>query len=197
MSPRPRLPTPSFGGWHDYQLWAEHGFRPRGPEDDPVPEGPQPDEAHRDEAEQDEADEAGAVEDVIEWPSRHDTQQYLDDPLPDDDTSLLVRPYTRTGGRTHGCYELALETLVSVTEFGRQSERHLTGDHRLISHMCANLVSVSEIAAGLRAPVNVVQVLIGDMARDELVFIHRGDPMIGDRPSAELMQRVLDGLRAL
>lgn len=193
MSPY-SLPTPNFGGWHDYQLWAEHDFQPRGPdddEDDPVPEDAEQAEAEPDQGDPDEPE----TDEDVDWPSRHDARHYLDAPLSDEDTSMLVRPYTRTGGRTQSCRELAMETLVSVTDVGRCDD--LTGDHRQISRLCTQPVSISEIAAGLRLPINVVQVLIGDMAEDDLVFIHRGEPLIGDRPSVELMRRVLDGLHAL
>jgi hypothetical protein len=198
MSARPRLPTPNFGGWHDYQMWADHDFRPKGPQDDPKPDEDVSEEPVE-EIEDDEPDEDAFEDegpDTVEWPSAVDAQEHGSDALPEEDTALLVRPYARTGGRTQGSYKLALETLVSVTDFGR-STTTLTGDHRLISQLCAHPVSVSEIAAGLRVPINVAQVLISDMADDSLVIIHRNEPTSGDKPSVAFMERVLAGLRAL
>lgn len=195
MSPSPGLPTPSYGGWYDYELWAEHGFRPHRPEDDLELDDDELDDPEPEAAEP-EPEPEPAVEVPIDWPSRHDTHRYWTEPLPDLDPALLVRPYTRTGGRTHGCLDLAMETLVSVTESGRECP-DLTEDHLLISRLCEEPVSVSEIAAGLGVPLNVVQVLIGDMAQDDLLFIHHGEELIGDLPSMRLLQRVLDGLHAL
>jgi hypothetical protein len=190
----------SFGGWHDYQLWADHDFLPRGPDDEdpePTEDEPAADEPASTDNEA-AAEDADDGQEAVQWPSPTDAQPYSADPLPEaeDDNAMLVRPYTRTGGRTEGCNKLAIETLVSVTEFGRTATT-LTGDHRSISLLCAHPVSVAEIAAGLHVPINVAQVLIGDMAKESLVFIHSGDPVASDHLSVEFMQRVLAGLRAL
>ncbi|HEX3781150.1 MAG TPA: DUF742 domain-containing protein [Pseudonocardiaceae bacterium] len=208
MSSRPRSPTPSFGGWNDYQLWADHDFLPRRSNEDPEPTEEESSADERTGTDRPEVQDLAPTEtietidyldddpELVEWPSPADAQPYSPEPLPEDDTALLVRPYTRTGGRTQGCYELAIETLVSITEFGR-SINSLSGDHRSISLLCAHPVSVAEIAAGLHVPISVAQVLISDMAKDSLVFIHHGDPVTDDHLSVEFMQRVLAGLRAL
>jgi hypothetical protein len=45
-------------------------------------------------------------------------------------------------------------------------------------------------------PLVTAKVLIGDMCGAGLVDVHRSDPR-GDRPDLMLLERVLDGLKAL
>ncbi|QWF81647.1 DUF742 domain-containing protein [Amycolatopsis sp. CA-230715] len=109
----------------------------------------------------------------------------------------MVRPYTRTGGRTRSGAELALEALVSTSELGRSLPGTAPAEHRQIADFCADTRSVAEIAANLALPLGVVKVFVGDMAEAGLVLIHQPGLMFGDRSSREFMERVLDGLRSL
>jgi Protein of unknown function (DUF742) len=59
-------------------------------------------------------------------------------------------------------------------------------------HAClARLVSPH-----LHLPLGVVRVLVGDMADEQLVVVHR-PAHAGDRPDLALLERVLDGLRTI
>lgn len=113
------------------------------------------------------------------------------------ETGSLVRPYTRTGGRTRPDYDLAIEALVSTGPRGWEMEDALLPEHRAICDLCVEPKSVAEVAAHLRLPLGVVRVLIGDMAGMGLVAVHTTETVIGDRPSLEFLERVLRGLRRL
>jgi Protein of unknown function (DUF742) len=107
----------------------------------------------------------------------------------------LVRPYALTGGRTrptHG--DLELETLVSTTAFGQSFP--LRGERREIAALCRDLLSIAEVSARLDLPLGVVRVLVGDMADDALVSVHR-PANLQERADLALLERVLYGLRAL
>ncbi|HKS45155.1 MAG TPA: DUF742 domain-containing protein [Amycolatopsis sp.] len=113
------------------------------------------------------------------------------------ETSGLVRPYFRTGGRTRPSQDLAVEALVSTSERGRALGRVRVPEHRSICSLCLDTRSVAEVAAYLRLPLGVVRVLIGDVASLGLVLVHSATSVVGDRPSIEFMERVLSGLRRI
>src|SRR6266498_493507 len=113
------------------------------------------------------------------------------------ETGSLVRPYTRTGGRSRSDYDLAIEALVSTSERGKAPDAAVLPEHRSICGLCLDTRSVAEVAAHLRLPLGVARVLIGDMAGMGLVLIHQSGMVVGDRPSIEFMERVLSGLRRL
>lgn len=117
--------------------------------------------------------------------------------LPPDETGSLVRPYTKTGGRTRSDYDLAIEALVSTSERGKAPDAAVRPEYRSICGLCLDTRSVAEVAAHLRLPLGVARVLIGDMAGMGLVLIHQSGMVVGDRPSIEFMERVLSGLRRL
>jgi hypothetical protein len=108
-----------------------------------------------------------------------------------------VRPYARTGGRTHSPHNLALEALVSTTEKARRFAGVGSPEHRAICDVCLETRSVAEIAAHLYLPLVVVKVLVGDMADAGLVIIHQPGMSLDDQGSRDFMERVLQGLRAL
>lgn len=109
----------------------------------------------------------------------------------------LVRPYTRTGGRTRADHDFALETLVSTTEQGRSYRGAAIAEHRSICEHCQRPRSVAEVAAHLGLPLGVAKVLLADMANIGLVQVHEAGVLVDDGPSLEFMERVLSGLRAL
>jgi hypothetical protein len=108
-----------------------------------------------------------------------------------------VRPYARTGGRTHSPHNLALEALVSTTEKARRFVGVGSPEHRAICDVCLETRSVAEIAAHLYLPLGVVKVLVGDMADAGLVIVHQPGMSLDDQGSRDFMERVLQGLRAL
>ena len=69
-------------------------------------------------------------------------------------------------------------------------------EQRAIAALCHDILSIAEVSAKLQLPLGVVRVLVGDMADEQLVVVHR--PVhAGDRPDLALLERVLDGLRTI
>jgi hypothetical protein len=131
------------------------------------------------------------------WPSFGDPGEH-DEPRGSAEEPTLVRPYTRTGGRTRASdADLSLESLISVTEKGRSTSDALQADHRAICRLCLEPQSVMEIAALLRIPLGVARILVSDLASTRMVFVHPNEPMLGDRPSVDFLERVLSGLHRL
>jgi hypothetical protein len=109
----------------------------------------------------------------------------------------LVRPYYMTGGRTRPTHDdLELETLVSTTAAGATSPKVGGVERRAIVSLCRDLLSIAEVSARLDLPLGVARVLIGDMAEEGFVILHR-PTTVGDRPDLALLQRVLYGLNQL
>lgn len=107
----------------------------------------------------------------------------------------LVRPYSRTGGRTASRVDLEVETLVSVT--GRPADPAALPEHRTILELCATPHSVAELAALLSTPLGVARVLLGDMAAAGCIAIHRTVGSADAASDVALMERVLSGLQRL
>ena len=109
----------------------------------------------------------------------------------------LVRPYYMTGGRTRPAHDdLEWETLVSTTALGATSPKVGGVERRAILTLCRDLLSIAEVSAHLDLPLGVARVLIGDMAHEGFVILHR-PASVGDRPDLALLQRVLYGLHQL
>jgi hypothetical protein len=111
----------------------------------------------------------------------------------------LVRPYYMTGGRTrpaHAHDDLELETLVSTTALGETSPKLGGVERRAIVALCRDLLSIAEVSARLDLPLGVARILIGDMADQGFLILHR-PASVGDRPDLALLQRVLYGLNKL
>jgi len=120
-------------------------------------------------------------------------------PDPDFDR-LRVRPYALTGGRVRSTTELALETIVILTEDGRSSLSEMPSERLTIAELCTEPISIVEISARLAIPLGVARVLVGDMVTEALVNTHRhgmDSTKDGGRPDQRLLERVLDGLQAI
>jgi len=116
-----------------------------------------------------------------------------DQPGPD---RRRVRPYAMTGGRTRPTHDdLEIEALVATTSIGEQTPK-LTVEQRAIAALCHDLLSIAEVSARLHLPLGVIRVLVGDMADERLVIVHR-PAQAGDRPDLTLLERVLYGLRTI
>ena len=111
-------------------------------------------------------------------------------------SGLRVRSYVLTGGRTRGGADLPFEAIIQVLPAGRTALPRLALERRDIIAQCAGSVSVAEISAYLLLPLGVVRVLVGDMAGEGLVTVHR-PASVGDRPDLALLERVLYGLRTI
>ncbi len=108
-----------------------------------------------------------------------------------------VRPYAWTRGRTKPGLDLAIETLVSTSQRGRDQMGLLQVEHRAVAELCEQTRSVAEVAALLSIPLGVARVLLGDMAGLGLVTVHQTASSAGNAPDLALMERVLSGLRRL
>jgi Protein of unknown function (DUF742) len=107
-----------------------------------------------------------------------------------------VRPYAMTGGRTRPTHDaLAIESLVSTTSTVELTPK-LTVEQRAIAVLCHDLLSIAEVSAKLHLPLGVVRILVGDMADEHLVMVHRL-AHAGDRPDLALLERVLSGLHSI
>ena len=111
--------------------------------------------------------------------------------------SRLLRAYAVTGGRTRPRHaDLEMESLVATTGLGESAARTLSMERRAIAHVCRQVLSIAEVSAHLDLPLGVTRVLVGDMAAEGLVSIHRPSSPEA-QPDLALLQRVLAGLRAI
>ncbi len=108
-----------------------------------------------------------------------------------------VRPYAWTRGRTKSGLDLAIETLVSTSQRGRDQMGLLQVEHRAVAELCEQTRSVAEVAALMSLPLGVARVLLGDMAGLGVVTVHQTASSAGNAPDLALMERVLSGLRRL
>ena len=115
---------------------------------------------------------------------------------PHDRELRLVRPYALTGGRTRASIaDLPIEALVLSTPVGLAADE-LRHEARAIVTLCHEPMSVAEVSARIGVPLGVARVMIGDLHRDACVEVHQAT--IGDaRPDLRLLNRVLEGLKAL
>jgi hypothetical protein len=113
----------------------------------------------------------------------------------------LIRPYAITGGRTEARADLAIEDLVAtITTRWPVAPDRLDAEHGSIVRLCSSAtISVAEIAARLRFPLGVTRILVGDLADQGIVQVHRAQAGMGadGRPDASLLQRVLSGLYSI
>ena len=110
----------------------------------------------------------------------------------------FVRPYAVTLGRTRPASDetLEIETLVSTTSLGSAAVGTLALERRSIARLCQDILSIAEIAARLGVPIGIARVLVGDMAEEGYVAVHRPTSP-SDRPDLALLERVLYGLREI
>ncbi|WP_084469167.1 DUF742 domain-containing protein [Nocardiopsis trehalosi] len=107
-----------------------------------------------------------------------------------------IRPYTFTGGRTRSRHPLMVQTLVSTADTNAAVPENLLPESRNIFELCREARSVAEIAAELKIPMGVTQVLLSDLADQGLVYIH--PTITGHSPSEnQVLERALRGLERL
>ncbi|MGE3285174.1 MAG: DUF742 domain-containing protein [Pseudonocardia sp.] len=131
----------------------------------------------------------------IEFPLPRQVEE--EDEQPVTEGASAVRPYAWTRGRTRPGLDLAIETLLSTSQRGREQMVMLTVEHRSVAQLCEQTRSVAEVAALLSIPLGVARVLLGDMAGMGLVKVHQTAGSTGNGPDLALMERVLSGLRRL
>lgn len=108
--------------------------------------------------------------------------------------SRVVPVYATTRGRTRSAGpDLPMETLVTA---GDRWAGALDREYRLIVELAARPVSLVEIGVLLEIPVGVARVLVGDLADTGHLVVHEPDVDADGRPTAEMLTRLLEGLRA-
>ena len=114
----------------------------------------------------------------------------------DEEAGPLVRPYAMTSGRTRPAnnrLDVATQVAVARSEFDPVG---LGPEHMAILELCEQPLSVAELAAYVDVPLVVIKILLSDL-------IERGDVIVRppmhalEAPARELLQAVLDGIRAL
>ena len=120
-----------------------------------------------------------------------------DDKWVDRDSGPVVRPYALTGGRTEPVTGVMLDLIAIVVAAPRGARGDLTGlgpEYRRILALCGQPATVADVASDTGLPLGVVRVLLADLVVQGRLTVMR---QRGDRPSADLLEEVLHGLRAL
>jgi hypothetical protein len=108
----------------------------------------------------------------------------------------VVPAYVLTRGRTRSRgVDLPMESLLTVTDLGRERMPTLQREQRTILDLCAGLTSVIELAAHLDLPLGVARVLVGDLAASGYLSVHLPSGT-GQGPDVAVLERLLEGLRA-
>ena len=116
------------------------------------------------------------------------------------DSGPVVRPYAVTGGRTEPADGEVLDVIAVVVAMPGAEEdddpQRRTPEHRRILALCQRQATVADIAAGTGLPLGVVRVLLSDLILGGTVAVIRKQPA-GLRPGNDVLQEILNGLRAL
>lgn len=107
-----------------------------------------------------------------------------------------VRPYTLTAGRTRPRIDLPIE--VTVETIAAVDDAWSIDDARtVIVGLCGDRQSIAEISSYANMPIGVVRVLVADLIESGHLRAHAtlADRSAGDQ--RRLIERTLDGLRAL
>ena len=112
------------------------------------------------------------------------------------DPGPFLRPYAMTEGRTEPSGpELAIEDRIGATS-AADPPPWLSLEHRTIAMACRETLSVAELAARVDLPLGVTRVLVGDLASQGMVTVHRAPSHAGP-PNVALLEQVLNGLQRL
>ncbi len=108
----------------------------------------------------------------------------------------LVRPHVVTGGRAHPTRNtFDLVTLVSAAH---DQLGGLTPEKRRVMELCrGGALSLAEVAGHLGLPISVTKVLLSDLVDSGHITTRAPTAGASDMPSVDILQEVLDGLRAL
>ena len=108
----------------------------------------------------------------------------------------FLRPYAMTEGRTEPSGpDLAIEDLIGATS-AADPPPWLSLEHQTIAMACRETLSVAELAARVDLPLGVTRVLVGDLASQGMVTVHRAPSHAGP-PNVALLEQVLNGLQRL
>jgi hypothetical protein len=111
----------------------------------------------------------------------------------------VVPVYAVTGGRTRANDgpDMPVEALVTATEAGSFAT-DLQLEYRATVELAATPVSIVEIGASLGVPVGVARVLVSDLVNAKYLVVHLppAPTTAGGGPAPEILERLLEGLRA-
>ncbi len=112
----------------------------------------------------------------------------------------MVRPYAVTGGRTEPARGELLDLVAVIVATGQpvtaDDRMRQTPEHRAILALCDSHVTVADLAAETGLPVGVVRVLLADLTTQGAVTVAPKRPP-GQRTETDVLQEILNGLRAL
>jgi hypothetical protein len=93
---------------------------------------------------------------------------------------------------------MPIEAMVTANHLADRHNAALQVEYRQILDLVSGPVSVIELSAALRVPAGVTRVLVSDLAHAGYLTMHLPPPTEpSGRPHAELLERLLDGLRTL
>jgi hypothetical protein len=113
----------------------------------------------------------------------------------DDYRDHPVRQYVLTSGRAHPSRNTIRPETLLVVDPDVPRPLTITRQQRELLDVCGGMLSLAEVAAHLRLPVSLVVVLASDLVDSGHLSIRSAPRHIP--PSAELLEKVLDGLRKL
>ena len=118
------------------------------------------------------------------------------------DDGPVVRPYAVTGGSTEAADGAVLDLIAVVvaTDTATQADDEplrRTPEHRKILARCQRQATVADIASETALPLGVVRVLLADLILAGAVTVVRHRPPQAQLPSNDVLQEILNGLRAL
>ena len=118
----------------------------------------------------------------------------------DEGAGYLVRPYAITGGRTgpdRSDFTLITLVLAKPSAVAQRRLHEQQPELMAILRLCEERpLAIVEIAARLDLPASVVAVLCSDLHERSMISIKAPRAETGG-PSVEILERVIDGIRAL
>jgi hypothetical protein len=113
----------------------------------------------------------------------------------DDYTDHPVRSYVLTSGRAHPTRNTIRPETLLVVDPDAPRPVGPTTEQRTLLELCGGMLSLAEAAAHMRLPVSLVVVLASDLVDSGHLQIRSAPRHVP--PSAELLEKVLNGLRKL
>lgn len=108
----------------------------------------------------------------------------------------MVRAYAMTRGRTQvDTPHLRFESMVQVVADRSATVAKLTFERRKIALLCADPVSVAELAAQVGVPIGVARVLVGDLLDEGVLQLF--DAPEDPTQNISLVRELLHGIRNL
>lgn len=114
----------------------------------------------------------------------------------DQEAGPVVRPYALTRGRARPSGPVLDVVDVVVARRLRSADlQWLLPEQQLLLELCGSPIAVADLASETGLPLGVVQVLLSDLNRQEMVSVLR--PAKGSAVDENVLKSVLEGLRAL